>query len=272
MTADLLRDPKSAAEALRRGLLDRAGAERCVAERTHLTSLAENPSLPADLVERLAVDPDEAVRLAVSVRPELDETRWPPSWTGPGFPPDRRAEPTCSHSKVRAAIHRRAVGIWVPRSAGAVRGAVELGHQLAVRGSGCLEVFFAFGELVAELGGLLFKVVDLPLEAEDAQAQRWFADTLTAARSFGEALTWYEKAWRQGEIQALESAAEAVYAAGREQEALVLYGRYWGARTDPLLLLPPSPPGEEATVARVRRYGWDIDGAPAGEWAAPLSP
>ncbi|MGW0672255.1 hypothetical protein [Streptomyces sp. NPDC002746] len=32
------------------------------------------------------------------------------------------------------------------------------------------------------------------LEAEDAQAQRWFADTLTAARSFGEALTWYEKA------------------------------------------------------------------------------
>ncbi|AJF70322.1 hypothetical protein [Streptomyces vietnamensis] len=49
-------------------------------------------------------------------------------------------------------------------SAGAVRGAVELGHQLAVRGSGCLEVFFAFGELVAELGDLLFKVVDLPLE------------------------------------------------------------------------------------------------------------
>ncbi|MFD5987481.1 Mucin-2 [Streptomyces cyaneofuscatus] len=39
----------------------------------HLT--AENPSLPADLVERLAVDPDEDVRLAVSVRPELDEAR-----------------------------------------------------------------------------------------------------------------------------------------------------------------------------------------------------
>ncbi|GHF85096.1 Mucin-2 [Streptomyces filamentosus] len=75
MTAALLRDPKSAAGALRRGLLDRAVAERCVAERTHLAALAENPSLPADLVERLAVDPDEAVRLAVSLRPELDETR-----------------------------------------------------------------------------------------------------------------------------------------------------------------------------------------------------
>ncbi|MEU6760114.1 Mucin-2 [Streptomyces sp. NPDC046685] len=75
VTAELLRDPKSAAEALRRGLLVRADAERCVAERTHLAALAENPSLPADLVERLAVDSDEAVRLAVSLRPELDETR-----------------------------------------------------------------------------------------------------------------------------------------------------------------------------------------------------
>ncbi|MFL3870566.1 Mucin-2 [Streptomyces bacillaris] len=75
VTAELLRDPKSAAEALRYGLLDRAVAERCVAERTHLTSLAENSSLPPDLVERLAVDPEEAVRLTVSLRPELDETR-----------------------------------------------------------------------------------------------------------------------------------------------------------------------------------------------------
>ncbi|WP_369200257.1 Mucin-2 [Streptomyces sp. PU-14G] len=75
VTAELLRDPQSAAEALRRGLLVRADAERCVAERTHLVALAENPSLPADMVERLAVDPDEAVRLAVSLRPELDETR-----------------------------------------------------------------------------------------------------------------------------------------------------------------------------------------------------
>jgi hypothetical protein len=75
VTAELLRDPKSAAEALRRGLLHHADAERCVAERIHLTALAENPSLPTDLVERLAVDPDEAVRLAVSLRPELGETR-----------------------------------------------------------------------------------------------------------------------------------------------------------------------------------------------------
>ncbi|GGP97515.1 Mucin-2 [Streptomyces roseolilacinus] len=75
VTAELLRDPKSAAEALRHGLLRRADAERCVAERTHPAAPAENPSLPADLVERLAVDPDEAVRLAVSLRPELDETR-----------------------------------------------------------------------------------------------------------------------------------------------------------------------------------------------------
>ncbi|MGW7054505.1 Mucin-2 [Streptomyces sp. NPDC054888] len=75
VTAELLRDPKSALEALRRGLLVRADAERCVAERTHLPALAENPSLRADLVERLAVDPDETVRLVVSLRPELDETR-----------------------------------------------------------------------------------------------------------------------------------------------------------------------------------------------------
>ncbi|MEU4733364.1 Mucin-2, partial [Streptomyces sp. NPDC023588] len=75
VTVELLRDPKSAAEALRRGLLCRTDAERCVAERAHLAALAENRSLPADLVERLAVDSDEAVRLAVSLRPELDEAR-----------------------------------------------------------------------------------------------------------------------------------------------------------------------------------------------------
>ncbi|MEE1799689.1 Mucin-2 [Streptomyces sp. JV176] len=75
VTAELLRDPKSAAEALRRGLLHRADAERYVAERTHLAALAENPSLPTDLVEQLAVDADETVRLAVSLRPELDESR-----------------------------------------------------------------------------------------------------------------------------------------------------------------------------------------------------
>ncbi|MEU6882737.1 Mucin-2 [Streptomyces sp. NPDC046712] len=75
LTAELLRDPESLPEALRRGLLGRADAERFVAERTHLLALAENPSLPADLVDRLAVDPDEGVRLAVSLRPELTEAR-----------------------------------------------------------------------------------------------------------------------------------------------------------------------------------------------------
>ncbi|MFI8106047.1 Mucin-2 [Streptomyces sp. NPDC086023] len=75
VTAQLLGDPEAAEEALRRGLLHRADAERCVAERAHPAALAGNPSLPADLVELLAVDPDEQVRLAVSVRPELGEAR-----------------------------------------------------------------------------------------------------------------------------------------------------------------------------------------------------
>ncbi|MER5476990.1 hypothetical protein ABT026_08390 [Streptomyces sp. NPDC002734] len=75
VTARLLRDPTSAAEALRHGHLHRADAERCVAERVHPAALAENPSLPADLVERLAADPDASVRLAVSLGAELDERR-----------------------------------------------------------------------------------------------------------------------------------------------------------------------------------------------------
>ncbi|MEV6332058.1 Mucin-2 [Streptomyces sp. NPDC051909] len=75
VTARLLRDPRPPTEALRRGLLHRTDAERCVDERTQPAALAENPSLPTDLVERLAVDPDQAVRLAVSIRPELAETR-----------------------------------------------------------------------------------------------------------------------------------------------------------------------------------------------------
>ncbi|MFI6645697.1 Mucin-2 [Streptomyces sp. NPDC050504] len=75
ITTELLRDPKSIAEALRRGRLHRADAERHFAARTHQAALAENPSLPADLVTQLAADLDEDVRLAVSLRPELDETR-----------------------------------------------------------------------------------------------------------------------------------------------------------------------------------------------------
>ncbi|MEU5480944.1 Mucin-2 [Streptomyces mirabilis] len=75
LTAALLRDPAALPEALRRGLLDRADAERFLAEGVHLIELAGNPSLPADLVDRLAVDPDDGVRLAVSLRPELTEAR-----------------------------------------------------------------------------------------------------------------------------------------------------------------------------------------------------
>ncbi|MER7689828.1 hypothetical protein [Streptomyces sp. NPDC097610] len=75
LTAALLRDPAALPEALRRGLLDRADAERFLAEGVHLVELSGNPSLPADLVDRLAIDPAEGVRLAVSLRPELTEAR-----------------------------------------------------------------------------------------------------------------------------------------------------------------------------------------------------
>ncbi|MGW2408488.1 Mucin-2 [Streptomyces sp. NPDC001739] len=75
LTSALLQDPAALPEALRRGLLDRADAERFLAEGSHLVELAANPSLPADLVDRLAVDPDDEVRLAVSLRPELTEAR-----------------------------------------------------------------------------------------------------------------------------------------------------------------------------------------------------
>lgn len=60
-------------EALRSARLGRDLAQSLVNHGEHLVSLAANPSLPADLVERLATDPDPRVRLAVSARPELDE-------------------------------------------------------------------------------------------------------------------------------------------------------------------------------------------------------
>ncbi|MFI8191637.1 Mucin-2 [Streptomyces sp. NPDC085946] len=75
LTAALLREPATLPGALRRGLLDRADAERFLAEGVHLAELAGNPSLPADLVDRLAADPDDEVRLAVSLRPELTEAQ-----------------------------------------------------------------------------------------------------------------------------------------------------------------------------------------------------
>ncbi|MFF7180709.1 Mucin-2 [Streptomyces sp. NPDC008121] len=75
LTSALLRDPAARPEALRRGLLRRADAERFLAEDVHPADLARNPFLPADLVDRLAVHPDESVRRAVSLRPELTEAR-----------------------------------------------------------------------------------------------------------------------------------------------------------------------------------------------------
>ncbi|MCB5166466.1 Mucin-2 [Streptomyces bambusae] len=75
LTARLLDDPAALPEALRRGLLDRAEAERRLTAGIHLDALAANPALPADLVDRLAADRDDAVRMAVSLRPELSPAR-----------------------------------------------------------------------------------------------------------------------------------------------------------------------------------------------------
>ncbi|UIX35100.1 Mucin-2 [Streptomyces sp. GQFP] len=75
LTTALLADPAPLREVLRRGLLDRTEAERLLTEGAHLAGLAANPSLPPALVNRLAVDPDHDVRLAVSLRPELTEAR-----------------------------------------------------------------------------------------------------------------------------------------------------------------------------------------------------
>ncbi|MFD3465460.1 hypothetical protein ACFWWM_03665 [Streptomyces sp. NPDC058682] len=60
-------------DVLRNGRLSRELAERVVAAGERLPAIAGNPSLPPDLVARLAVDPDPRVRLAVSARPELGE-------------------------------------------------------------------------------------------------------------------------------------------------------------------------------------------------------
>ncbi|MFF4450796.1 hypothetical protein [Streptomyces sp. NPDC001502] len=56
------------------GRLTRELAERVVAEGGRLAAIAANPTLPPDLVARLAVDPDPQVRLRVSARPELAES------------------------------------------------------------------------------------------------------------------------------------------------------------------------------------------------------
>ncbi|MFJ9718453.1 hypothetical protein ACIRPQ_21310 [Streptomyces sp. NPDC101213] len=67
--------PAALPEALRRGCLHRADTERFLAEGVCLSELAAHPCLPAGLVDRLAVDPDDGVRLAVSLRPGLTEAR-----------------------------------------------------------------------------------------------------------------------------------------------------------------------------------------------------
>ncbi|BBC38906.1 hypothetical protein SGFS_102000 [Streptomyces graminofaciens] len=64
----------------RRGVLEEARLPRATAERLldlddpyDREALAANPSLPPDLVARLATDPEHDVRRAVSARPELTE-------------------------------------------------------------------------------------------------------------------------------------------------------------------------------------------------------
>ncbi|MGW7436543.1 hypothetical protein [Streptomyces sp. NPDC054849] len=69
-----LGDGWRATEVLARGRLTRELAERVVAEGERLAAIAGNPSLPPDLVARLAVDPDPLVRLQVSARAELSES------------------------------------------------------------------------------------------------------------------------------------------------------------------------------------------------------
>jgi hypothetical protein len=57
--------------------LSRAEAERLTADPDEYRrrEAAADPRMPADLVEQLAVDPDDVVRLTVSMRPELSESQ-----------------------------------------------------------------------------------------------------------------------------------------------------------------------------------------------------
>jgi hypothetical protein len=73
-------------------------------------------------------------------------------------------------------------------SLAACRG-VEPGHELAVGGPGGGEVFVAFFELEAQVGGLLLKVGDLLVEGVDigGRAEPGFAPGLVAER-FGQAV------------------------------------------------------------------------------------
>ncbi|MFJ4185057.1 hypothetical protein [Kitasatospora sp. NPDC089509] len=57
---------------LRNYAISQAVAERCLAEQRDLLSLAANPYTPADIVARLARDPDPKVRRRVAARADLD--------------------------------------------------------------------------------------------------------------------------------------------------------------------------------------------------------
>jgi hypothetical protein len=110
---------------LESGTLGREVAERMAAERPHITKLALNPTLPSDLVARLAVDDDPRVRLAVSARPgpteeeraaigctldpdeRLDTLRW--VWDARDDPEVLRRCATSAHT-------------WLRRSAAVCRG------------------------------------------------------------------------------------------------------------------------------------------------------
>jgi hypothetical protein len=70
---ETLTDPWQLGHVLETGLLTRGLAERLMADGSHLTRLALNPTFPADLAARLAGHEDPRVRLAVSARPELTE-------------------------------------------------------------------------------------------------------------------------------------------------------------------------------------------------------
>ncbi|MCQ8774530.1 hypothetical protein [Streptomyces telluris] len=107
---------------LTHGRLDRVLAERYAHsdEPSERMAVAENPSLPADLVAHLARDPHHPVRRAVSARPELTETQRAAIDYEIG--PDERLRPLLWVREARedAGVLRRCVHsshVWLRRSA-----------------------------------------------------------------------------------------------------------------------------------------------------------
>lgn len=111
----------------------------------HRRPAAPNPAATPDPIERLSHNPVIRTRQATTRDPRLPlhplretpsppnrhpartptrhypRTRRPPPRTAPAFPPDRRTQPTCSHPKANAAIHRPAADAPTRRPAGTVR-------------------------------------------------------------------------------------------------------------------------------------------------------